>query len=89
MEVTRSLKALVQLKAAQYNYFSEFVAANEDDEYAREQMQHIEAEIRGIKDCADALTGSDCTIDYIPIENGLFNMVISKITVGTTVLYKR
>lgn len=88
MEVTRSLKALMQLKAAQYNYFSEYAAVNEDDEYAAEQVRDLDHEIRGIKECIEALTGKDCTIDYMPIEGDYFNM-ITKITTGTTVLYKR
>lgn len=89
MEITRSLKALVQLKAAQYNYFSEYAAVNDDDEYAAEQVRILEHEIKGIKECAEALMGSDCTIDYMWIENTEYNMMITKITIGTTVLYKR
>lgn len=88
MEVTRSLKALVQLKAAQYNYFNDY-AANNNDEYAGEQVRDLDHEIRGIKECVEALTGKDCTIDYMPIEDAYYVMMITKITVGTTVLYKR
>ena len=88
MEITKSLKALVQLKAAQYNYFTDY-AANSNDEYAGEQVHDLDNEIRGIKECIEALTGKDCTIDYMPIEDGYFDMMITKITVDTTVLYNR
>lgn len=89
MEITGTLKALFQLKTAQYNYFSQYAAVNDDDEYAAEQVRIIENEIRGIKECVEAMTGSDCTIDYMQIENANFNMVITKVTIGTIVLYRR
>lgn len=89
MEITRALKAMVQLKAAQYNYFSEYVAVNEDDEYAREQVQHLDHEIIGIKECAEAMTGRDFSLEYSTIDTESFDLVVIKVTLGDTVLYRR